>query len=180
MVESRLKSADPELWVAISAINSRISALEKYFIDILKEKDAAINDRFASSKEAVNAALAAAEKAINAAMTASEKAILKAEASAEKRAEASNEIRAAMIDQQKNFADKVQTDFRIDAANQKIDELNNSLSKRLELIETSQAVLVGKSQGVGMTFGIFAQLITAAGTIAAIVSTIFYLFAKRA
>ena len=67
----------------------------------------------AADKEAVSTALAAAEKAVNAALIASEKAILKAENAGDKRAEASNEIRAAMIDQQKNFANKEQTDLRL-------------------------------------------------------------------
>lgn len=178
-MEPKLKISDTEIWVAVNAINSRITALEKYFIDILKEKETATNDRFASSKEAVNAALAAAKEAIAAAMTASEKAILKAEAAADKRAEASNEIRAAMMDQQKNFSDKIQTDFRFDAVNQKVEDSNKAVNKRIELLEQQNAVIVGKQQGIGLTFGIVAQIITAAGTIAAIVSTLFYLFTKK-
>ena len=92
-------------------LSNKIEGIRGYFSD-LRLLD----------KESVTTAMIAAEKAIAAAMTASEKAILKAEMAAEKRSEASNEIRAAMIDQQKNFADKVQTEFRFGAMYQRLEE----------------------------------------------------------
>ena len=79
-------------------------------IETLKEHFDALRT---ADKEAVATALAAAEKAVTAALTASEKAILKAEGAADKRAEASNEIRGAMVDAQKNFADKAETERRL-------------------------------------------------------------------
>jgi hypothetical protein len=127
-------------------LTAKIGGVEKYFTELSNEREARTSERFASSKEAVTSALAAAEKAIAAAMTASEKAILKAEAAAEKRSEASNEIRAAMIDQQKNFADKSQTEFRFGSLDQRIEENNKSLSKRLDTIDNTLSMALGKSQ----------------------------------
>jgi len=173
------KLSSIELRTTIENINNRMALFEKYFSDILREKEVSINERFAAAEKAVNAALSAAREAINAAMAASEKAILKAESAADKRAEASNEIRAAMMDQQKNFADKVQSDFRFDAANQKITDLDKVFSKRIELTEQQLASLIGKAQGVNLTFGVVLQIITAAGTISAIVSALFYIFTKH-
>jgi len=93
---------------------------------------------------------AAAKEAISAAMTASEKAILKAEVSADKRAEASNEIRAAMIDQQKFFANREQTEFRLGAIDIKLGELERTI-----------AASGGKAQGFSSLAGIISQVIAA-------------------
>ena len=120
----------------------------------LTDKIDAVDQRLtglsAASKEAVTAALAAAKEAIAAAMIASEKAILKAEAAADKRAEASNEIRAAMMDQQKTFANKSETDLRL-----------SSIEKRLD-------ATANKSQGVGMLASIIFSIIMAAVAVGAL------------
>lgn len=125
-------------------LSNKVEALRGYFSD-LRLLD----------KESVTTAMIAAEKAIAAAMTASEKAILKAETAAEKRSEASNEIRAAMIDQQKNFADKVQTEFRFNSTEQRLEEYKNMLSKRLDGIDLALSTSGGKSQGLSTSWSIF-------------------------
>jgi|ERR1043166_760298 hypothetical protein len=153
-----------------------LDTLEKYLADkidavigLATERETRTSERFQSSKEAVITALAAQEKAVAAAMSASEKAILKAEAAQEKRAEASNEIRAAMIDQQKNFADKSQTEFRFGALDQRVDEYAKGLSKRLDGMDTFLATLSGQSKGSGMTTDRVFQILTAIGVITAII-----------
>lgn len=117
-------------------------------LDTLKDH---FDDMRRADKEAVTTALNAAEKAVAAAMAASEKAILKAETASDKRAEASNEIRAAMIDQQKTFANKEQTDMR------------------LKLLEDALAASRGKTQGVGMLAGVIVSVITVIGVVLAII-----------
>lgn len=153
-------------------LTSKVRGLEKYFTDLSNERETVNRERFNSSEKAVTTAMTAQEKAISAAMAASEKAILKAEAAAEKRSEASNEIRAAMIDQQKNFADKAQTEFRFGALDQRLDENMKSISKRLELIDASLGVSGGRSQGVGMTMGAIVQVITSVAAIGTIIGLI--------
>jgi acyl-CoA reductase-like NAD-dependent aldehyde dehydrogenase len=74
-----------------------------------------------ASKEAVTAAIQAASKAVD-----------KAEAAQQLRNEVSNEWRAAMTDQQKNFADKEATD------------------RRLKSLEENEKLQVGKERGIGM------------------------------
>lgn len=104
-----------------------------------------------ADQKAISTALGAAEKAVNAALIASEKAILKAEAAADKRAEASNEIRAAMVDQQRNFADKEGTE------------------RRLKLLEDANLAGENKTAGVGQLAGIIVIIITAVGIITGII-----------
>lgn len=106
--------------------------LREHFEAKIADLEARTTERFAASEKAVATAFAAAKEAVTAAMAAAEKAVAKAEAASDKRAEASNEIRAAMIDQQKNFADKEKTDFRLAA------------------LERMTSTSVGQSKGIGM------------------------------
>lgn len=99
------------------------------------------------------------EKNAALALSASEKAITKAEAAAEKRADASNEIRAAMVDQQKNFANLAQTNLQF-----------ANLTQRIEAVERAIASSKDKSAGVGQTWGLLAAVIFAT---AAMVGLIF-------
>lgn len=108
----------------------------------------------AADKEAITTALTAAEKAVAAAMAASEKAILKAENAADKRAEASNEIRAAMVDQQRNFASKDETE------------------RRLKMLEDGNASDKGKSAGFGQLAGLIGGGLTIVGIIIAAAYTV--------
>ena len=139
---------------------SRINAVEKYQNDLSNEREVRTTDRFNTSKEAVTFALAATKEAISVAMIASEKAIVKAEAASEKRSEASNEIRAAMIDQQKNFADKSQTEFRLGTIEGRVQENMVGISKRLENLEAAMSGMSGRTQGVGVSTGVIFQIVT--------------------
>ena len=80
---------------------------------LIEERDRYYNQRFEASREAVNLALSAAEKAVN-----------KAETASDKRQDASNEIRAAMIDQQKTLANKGETELRFAMIEQKVEDLS--------------------------------------------------------
>jgi hypothetical protein len=135
-----------------------LETLFEYFTDLSKERERRTDERFAASKEATTLALAAAKEGTQLAMAASEKAIAKAEAAADKRAEASNEIRAAMVDQQKNFADKVQTDFRLVA-----------IEKRLDGTEGSILTIGGRTQGIGVSTGVIFQVLTLVISVFAVV-----------
>jgi hypothetical protein len=149
-------------------LTSKLQAVEA----LSNERETVNKERFATSEKAVTTAMAAQEKAIGAAMTASEKAILKAEAAAEKRSEASNEIRAAMIDQQKNFADKAQTEYRFGALDQRLEESSKLIGKRLDGIDLAFSAAGGKSQGVVMSASIAVQIILVAASVAGIVAVI--------
>jgi len=92
-----------------------------------------VDTRFDASEKAVASALAAAEKAVAAALSAAKEAVTKAEAAQSKRDDASNEIRGAMVDQQKNFA-----------SSEKVD----GLGARITALESQQAAASGKSAGV--------------------------------
>ena len=71
-----------------------------------------------------------------------------------------------MIDQQKNFADKAQTEFRFGAIDQRLEETMRNLSKRLDGIDNALAAsggkLLGKTEGVGgigtIVLGVFVGL----------------------
>ncbi len=130
-------------------VSAKIESLRTYFSD-LRLLD----------KESVTTAMIAAEKAIAAAMTASEKAILKAEMAAEKRSEASNEIRAAMIDQQKNFADKVQTEFRFGTTEQRMEDAIVTMTKRLDGIDQILTGMSAHSKGLGDGWGYLVAIAT--------------------
>lgn len=161
----------PHGWT-LDTLETYLTSKVDSVIVLSNEREAANKERSDSSKEAVTTAMTAQEKAISAAMAASEKAILKAEAAAEKRSEASNEIRAAMIDQQKNFADKSQTEFRFGAVEQRVEESIRSLVKRLDGIDNTMATVGGRSQGVGMSTGVIVQIISSAASIAAVIAIV--------
>lgn len=88
-----------------------------------------------------------------------EKAIDKAEAAADERAKASNEIRAAMVDQQKNFADKQGTDYRFGSIENRMQENMIATGKRLDVIERTLSTSGGRSQGIGATSSIIFQVL---------------------
>jgi hypothetical protein len=92
---------------------------------------------FASFETYVESAINALKEATGIAMAASEKAITKAETADDKRFSLLNEFRATTNDQQKNFANKEQTEFRLDALDEAINDLKISMS-----------VDKGKGQGI--------------------------------
>jgi len=115
------------------ALREHLAALRAADLD-------AINRRFIDSEKAVNAALAAADKAV-----------VKAEAASEKRADASNEIRQAMIDQQAAFVTKVEV---------------GGLERRLAILEDMTSRSQGRSSGVGQSSAVLYAVILAIAAIA--------------
>jgi len=105
---------------------------------------------FASLYKHVMMLSEASKEAINAAIVAAQKAVDKAEGAQQLRNDAQNEWRAAMKDQQATFADKEQTERR----------LNN-----LEILMAAKA---GERQGFGISVGVLVQVIASVGVIAAI------------
>jgi len=79
----------------------------------------------------------AAKEGVSAAMAASEKAVLKAETANEKRFDSVNEFRQAMRDQQETFANKSETNMRLE-----------DLSKRLDRVTSGMELSNGKASGV--------------------------------
>jgi len=124
--------------------------MSEWTLDTLKEHfDVQIRD----NKEAVATALAAAKEAVTAALTAAKEAVLKAENAAEKRFEASNEIRGAMMDAQKNFPNLAQFE---------------ALKEQVTRLELSVSGNAKKSEGFGQLGLILGLLVGAAGTLFAI------------
>jgi len=91
----------------------------------------------------------AAKEGVSAAMAASEKAVLKAETANEKRFDSVNEFRQAMKDQQDNFANKAETNLRLD-----------EMAKRLDRVTTGMETSSGRSSGVTMVAFGLAWLVT--------------------
>lgn len=81
-------------------------------------------------------------------------AISKVETATEKRFESVNEFRNTLRDQAAHFADKEQTE------------------RRLNTIETTLAASAGKSQGVGMSAGVIVQVLTSTAAAAAIIGAV--------
>lgn len=157
--------------------DARLEDTRRYFADLLQVQEQTNRDRFTAAEKNVNTAFIAADKAVNAAMAASEKAVLKAENAAEKRAEASNEIRAAMIDQQAKFADKNATETEFNAHTQRITELKEALSARLDKIDLLLATGLAKDEGKGaamsQTTAIIFSILGAIGVAATVLISVF-------
>lgn len=106
-------------------------------------------------KEHLEARLEAVKENAALALAASERAIVKAEAAAEKRADASNEIRGAMVDAQRSFATIQQ--FAL-------------LKEQHDKLESKLAAIENKSTGAGQ---LWAMLIAVVLAVAAINGVIF-------
>lgn len=98
-----------------------------------------------------------AKEGVSAAMASAEKAILKAETATEKRFDSVNEFRQAMRDQQETFANKSETNMRIDG-----------LEKRLEALAATGERDKGKNSGLMISIIAISWLITTAVAIIAI------------
>lgn len=153
--------------------DARLEDVRRYFTDAMQVAEQTNRDRFTAAEKGVTVAMTASEKAISAAMASSKEAVLKAEAHADKRAEASNEIRAAMIDQQAKFADKNATETEFNAHAIRITELKEVLTARLDKIDLLLATFTAKDEGKGaamsQTTAVIFSVIGAAGVLATIV-----------
>jgi hypothetical protein len=99
----------------------------------------------------------AAKEGVNAAMASAEKAILKAETATEKRFDSVNEFRQAMRDQQESFANKSETNMRLE-----------DITKRLDRVDTGMGTASGKAAGLLMAALLGGWAITTAIAIVAI------------
>lgn len=130
--------------------DSRLSDMQKYYSDLLSIQEQTNRDRFTSAEKAVYAALAANEKQVSAAMSASKEAIGKAEHAAEARFNSLNELRSAMMDQQKNFADRDGTDRQFTGLADRMTEMKEGLTARLDGVEKKQDAMINKVLGFGV------------------------------
>jgi len=87
----------------------------------------------------------AAKEGVSAAMAASEKAVLKAETANEKRFDSVNEFRQAMRDQQDTFANKSETNMRLDDFGKRLDRIGSAI----ELSTGKAAGLIMAMLGLG-------------------------------
>jgi 3-oxoacyl-ACP reductase-like protein len=78
-----------------------------------------------------------AKEGVSAAMASAEKAILKAETATEKRFDSVNEFRQAMKDQQETFANKAETNLRLD-----------EIARRLDRVTSGMELSSGKASGI--------------------------------
>ncbi len=122
-------------------------AIRDYFEALRKADLEAINRRFVDSEKAVNAALAAADKAV-----------VKAEAASEKRADASNEIRGAMLDQQKAFPTKPEL---------------AAIERRVSVVEEAISRAAGRSTGTATSSELAFRVIAAIAAVAVIADLIY-------
>ena len=106
---------------------------------------------FATLYKHVMALSDASKEAAKSAMDAAKEASDKADKATEKRFDSVNEFRNALKDQQSTFADKEQTERR----------LNN-----LEVMMASKA---GQQQGVGFSAGVIVQLLISAAALATVI-----------
>ena len=98
-----------------------------------------------------------AKEGVSAAMASAEKAILKAETATEKRFDSVNEFRQAMRDQQETFANKSETNMRLE-----------DLAKRLDRVTTGMELSAGKSAGISTVILVGAWVATTAIALLAI------------
>lgn len=152
--------------------DARLEDVRRYFTDMMQTQEQTNRDRFTSAEKAVTTAFSAADKAVQAALSSSKEAVLKAEAAAEKRAEASNEIRAAMIDQQSKFADKNATNTEFNAHAVRITELKETLTARLDKIELERAAWLAKDEGKGAAMSQTTAIIFSVLGVVGVIATI--------
>lgn len=157
--------------------DARLEDTRRYFADMIQTQEQTNRDRFTSAEKAVTTAFSAADKAVQAALSSSKEAVLKAEAAAEKRAEASNEIRAAMIDQQSKFADKNATNTEFNAHAVRMTEIKEMLTARLDKIELERSAERAKDEGKGaamsQTTALIFAVVGAVGVIATVAISAF-------
>jgi hypothetical protein len=101
----------------------------------------AVEAAFLAQQTAMQAALLAAEKAVQTALTAAEKAVTKAETASEKRFDGVNEFRKAYADLIALMMTRAETESRMLALSEKIDELKSTSSERTGKTENSHAII---------------------------------------
>ncbi len=128
-------------------IRREVISLREHFEELRKTDREEMNRRFIDAEKSVKSALDAADKAVN-----------KAETASKERADASNEIRKAMIDQQSTFVTKPE---------------HNALERRIAALEEANNRLVGadkqRTRGQDTGFQWVGTIIAAMSIIAGVV-----------
>ena len=101
------------------------------------------------------------QKAVDAALVAQEKAIIKAETATEKRFESVNEFRQTLTDQTNTFMPRAESETRMQALAEKVNELTNRVN-----------ISDGAKQGAQLTTGKIYAFIGAVGVILGIIVVI--------
>jgi hypothetical protein len=122
-------------------------ALREYFEALRAADREEVDRRFRDQERSVQAALAAADKAVT-----------KAEIAAEKRADASNEIRQAMVDQQSAFVTKVEL---------------TGIERRVSVLEDVASRAAGRSTGTAQGGDLFFKVVAAIAAFAGIAGIIY-------
>lgn len=128
-------------------IKREVVSLKEYFEELRRNDLIMIAQRFAEQKESVAFALASADKAVS-----------KAEAASEKRQDAANEIRQAMVDQQATFVTKVEV---------------AGLERRLAILEDFASRAAGRLSGTATSGELAFRIIAALAAIAGIAGVIY-------
>ncbi len=128
-------------------IQREVVSLREHFEELRRGDLAQMDRRFAEQEKAVVAALASADKAVS-----------KAELASEKRQDAGNEIRQAMIDQQTSFVTKIEV---------------SGLERRIAVLEDFISRSAGRSTGITLSGDLTFRLIAAIAALAAIAGIIY-------
>jgi cytochrome c5 len=116
-------------------LTRRIVDLQAMLQERYDTQTKALDAALAAQQKATQAALIAADKAVQAALASAEKAVAKAEVSAEKRFEAVNAFREQLHDQANTFMPRIESEARIHALIEKVDEAATRHGSRLGAIE---------------------------------------------
>lgn len=148
------------------------ASLFAYFDEALERRDKAQEER-AEALAAVmferdrryEAQFEASDRATTLALSAAEKAVTKAESATEKRFDASNEIRAAMVDQQRNLMPRLE-----------YEQAHKNLEGRVGGAEGRLSTLEGRKTGFAagwvLPFGIISGLVGMLGIITVIITLV--------
>lgn len=105
-----------------ASLEAHIKALEvalQAFHDLMDERDRRYEVQF----DSVGTNIDSVKEAVGVAIASADKAVTKAEQATKERFEAGNEIRQAMLDREKSFANASESKMRFDAIDKKLDEL---------------------------------------------------------
>lgn len=143
-----------------------------------------LDERYATQTKALDAAFLAQQKAVQAALQAAETATAKADIANEKRFESVNEFRAQLADVIATLISRAESVAITGAISEKLDaetirtatrisELERTLTGRLDLLtsrmDTAQATLRGRQQGISVSTGTLVGALTALGTVIGLV-----------
>jgi hypothetical protein len=142
-------------------IQQQLADLRVLLDERYRTQTKAVDAAFLAQQTAMTTALTAAERAVQTALLAAEKAVAKAETSAEKRFDAVNEFRAA-------YQDLIAAQMPRAEAEQRLQQLAESLSEVKTAMTTSAGHSAGLTDGWKLAVGAVGFL----AAVAAIVSTI--------